>query len=39
MNIELYAKTFSEILSRKHEADIRIHYIKKRKEKGEDAHV
>jgi len=36
MNVELYAKTMSQILSKKHEADIRIRYVKK---KGGDDHV
>ncbi len=30
MNVELYAKAMSQILSKKHEADIRIRYVKKR---------
>ena len=39
MNVELYAKTMSEILSKKHDADIRIHYVKKRRQKGEEEYV
>lgn len=39
MNVELYAKTMSKILSKKHEADIRIHYVKKERERGDQVHV
>lgn len=39
MNVEIYAKTLSKILSKKHDADIRIHYIKKEREKGEQVYV
>lgn len=39
MNVEIYAKTLSKILSKKHDADIRIHYVKKDRQKGEGIHV
>lgn len=39
MNVELYAKTMSKILSKKHEADIRIHYVKKNHQRGEETNV
>ena len=39
MNVELYAKTMSKILSKKHEADIRIHYVRKDRQKGEGIDV